>query len=158
MDFTDEQDYQVLSKIYQITAKNPMPIREFHKIFEDTLGNSWDRSYDRFCRTGLVLNPGTHCYTSEAGVRKYVKLKSDKRKERIIGIVTWVTLAAAIVSAIYAVLTYYDSGITNNSQEEKLKLKQGQPSTVPHQTLEPDTTSDQDTLLIVSDSLQKKLH
>lgn len=154
MNFDDEQYYKILSKIYKIDFNNQMPNKEFRNIFYEVFKDSGNAMWNKLYNEALISDKkaGTYTYTTELGIIRYANLKRIKMYENVLSVVTWVTVAAAIISAVYAVLTYYGCGKTNNQPLQKLELKQEQPSTTQPLILERDTTKVKDTLLKVVDS------
>lgn len=164
MSFDDEQDYLILSRIHHINREDNFESRRYQEIFKNVFGNSWKLVYDRFQRQGLFneLTIGETqsriyiSYTSHMGREKFLNLKKKKKQNYIFKAVGWITLAASVVSAVFAVIGYPGCNPSNKIQEKKIELKQEQPSKVPPQTLKPDTTKVRDTVLKPFDSVGKK--
>lgn len=155
MNFDDEQELLILSKIYKIDRANQIEDEKFKKIFEETIGVGWEIIFNRLLRAGITEGRNNY-FTTESGIRKFAKLKKDKRRERIIYRVMWGTIFIAASSLIYGVLNYYGCGKTNSRSSQKLESGQQQPSKAPTPTLKPDTTKVQDTLSINADSGHRK--
>jgi len=80
MNFEDEQDLLILSKIYKIDRPNQIPFEDFSKIFEETIGVGWEIKFDKLLRAGIIQGRENY-FTTDSGIRKYNKLRKDKRNE-----------------------------------------------------------------------------
>jgi hypothetical protein len=80
MEFEDEQDLLILSKIYKIDRANQVEYGVFQKIFIDTLGASWNTTFEKLQKDGIIQGRNNY-FVTDSGIRKFNKLKNDKKKE-----------------------------------------------------------------------------
>ena len=146
----EEQLFAILHIIVTNDIQKIHVGENLHPVLKELIGQGdWSILNTMCADYGLLINnPLENTYEiTNAGRNKYYQLKKKKRSNKIARVAMWATLFASIVSATYAVLTYY---VTNDTSKEILPIKgikQEQPLKSQSQPLIPDTTKVHDSLL-----------
>jgi hypothetical protein len=123
----------------------------FTSLISDTTDATYNRVHGFLLELGYIgrWRPGKEeKFLTEKGVlvrekgghKKYIIwIKRKKIFNNIKEIAFWITFTAAIISAIYVVLTYYGNGDTKNQQLLKSKSKKEQTISSPSKSLRNDT-------------------
>ncbi len=143
----DQEQELLILYIFISNGKDKYSSKELIDIMHPQLGDAMWTVVHELQNKGLIIyhphrrNNETDSYEiSVPGKLRYKALKKEGRKKVIKAIVGWLTFAAAIVSAVYGMLTYHGCGESKSQQELKLNKEQEQPIITPPQTKKPDTT------------------
>jgi hypothetical protein len=140
----EEQEYKILKTIIENNLDS-FTIEGMPKILRDIIGGGAAVLLGNLQRDGFInlsyLVPDVY-EINDAGRNRYKILRDKKNSDKLMTAVIWVTLLAALFSAVYAKLTYNATILPNTQQRPKPMLDSIPRKDTPTQTLLHDTIKD----------------
>lgn len=164
----DEQLYlSILERLVQNIGL--LSKEEYDNLLKDITGNSHEFLKDALLAKGYLADANNYIIDdsynvyrikiTDIGIRAYHDLKKKKCNELIQKVAFWILFAASIISAGYAVATYYSSDDTKNQQSTTTTLPQMTITTdtnrQPKQPVQFDTTNPKKNASLVDIAKQK---
>lgn len=177
MTLDEQHDFLILERLLPTKGKR-LSIEQYYDITKDITGNSHDYLKASLLQKGYLqdgdnyvdeerpkysdgrYNTVYRIFLTDIGVKAYYDLKKKQLNELIQKAAFWILFVASVISAIYAVATYYASGATKPPQSQTPALLPQQPTTDTNKKLQQpdrhDTTNSRKNVLSYIDTTKQK--
>ncbi len=176
MTLEEQQEYLILEKMLPTKGSNLL-LHQYFNLTESISGDSGSFIKDNLIKKGYLqegnfINPELpltlhitsrteiKIFITDIGEKAYYSLRKKKRNELIQKIAFWILFVASVVSAIYAVLTYYADASTKNQKSQTPTLMtepiKTDTSKKSMQTVQLDTTNQKKNVSYKIDTTKKK--
>jgi len=158
MTFEEQQEYKVLCEMIK-TKGTQILIPEYNLLTKNITGDSEYFIKERLIKKGYLIERKVYNEKISAelhqnyryedrisitnlGEEAYNNFKKRKKIETVQIFAFWILFVAAIVSAVYAVLTFYSDASTKNQQSPTTTLHIKKPKTDTYRRVKPHTRPD----------------